>query len=171
MFQIRKATPADAMAITLVNVYTWKTTYTGLMPDEIIDRRIRNIVPTAQRIRKQLEQQPNHFVALVEDCVVGYCMTGPTRNQQYPQAGEIGVLYVLQGVQGMGVGKALYEAAVQELRQQGYTSMTANCLRGNPVLGFYQHMGGSIVGEKIELHQGATLVEDVLYFELSSDKT
>jgi GNAT superfamily N-acetyltransferase len=171
VFQIRKATPADAMAMTLVNVYTWKTTYTGLMPDEIIDRRIRNILPAAQRIKQQLEQQPHHFVALVENCVVGFCMIGPTRNEQYPQAGEIAALYILQGLQGMGIGKALYEAAVQELKQQGYTSMIANCLRGNPVLGFYQHMGGSIVGEKTELHQGVALIEDVIYFELSPDKT
>lgn len=171
MFQIRKATPADAMAMAVVNVYTWKTTYTGLMPDEIIDRRIHNVLPAAQRIKLQLEQQPYHFVALVENCVIGFCMIGPTRNEQYPQAGEIGALYILQGLQGMGIGKALYEAGVQELKQQGYTSMTVNCLRGNPVLGFYQHMGGSIVGEKTELHQGVTLVEDVLYFELSSDKT
>ncbi|MPM60389.1 hypothetical protein SDC9_107240 [bioreactor metagenome] len=45
--------------------------------------------------------------------------------------------------------------------------MTINCLRGNPTLGFYQHMGGKIVGEIKEIHQGAELVEDVLLFDWS----
>ena len=35
--QIRKALPIDALGITIVNVYTWKTQYTGLLPDELID--------------------------------------------------------------------------------------------------------------------------------------
>lgn len=167
MFQIRRAKPQDAMSMALVNVYTWRTTYSGLMPDELIQRRILNIVPAAKRMRQQLEKEDHHFVALVEDGVVGFCMISPSRNEKYPKAGEISALYVLQGVQGLGIGKALFEAAVQELKRQGYTTMTINCLRGNPTLGFYQHMGGKIVGEIKEIHQGAELVEDVLLFDWS----
>lgn len=35
MIEIRKAIPEDALGITIVNVYTWKTTYTGLIPNEL----------------------------------------------------------------------------------------------------------------------------------------
>ena len=61
MFQIRRAKPQDAMSMALVNVYTWRTTYSGLMPDELIQRRILNIVPAAKRMRQQLEKEDHCF--------------------------------------------------------------------------------------------------------------
>lgn len=42
--EIRKAIHSDALAITIVTVYTWKRTYTGLMPDEVIDARVNEIM-------------------------------------------------------------------------------------------------------------------------------
>ena len=53
--QIRKALPIDALGITIVNVYTWKTQYTGLLPDELIDLRIREIKKNSDSIKKRIE--------------------------------------------------------------------------------------------------------------------
>ena len=40
---MRKAKQSDARGIVEVNTYTWLTTYKGLMPDEILDNRVKTI--------------------------------------------------------------------------------------------------------------------------------
>ena len=41
MFSIEKAKECDALGIAIVNVYTWKTQYSGLIDEKIIDKRIK----------------------------------------------------------------------------------------------------------------------------------
>ena len=53
--EIRRAVPSDSLGITIVNVYTCKTQYTGLLPDELIDLRIREIKKNSASIKKRIE--------------------------------------------------------------------------------------------------------------------
>ncbi len=165
-FIIRKAAPEDALSIAIVSVYTWKTAYCGLIPDELLNSRIRNLPQSAARMRENILANDNFLVATVEDTVVAFCIYLPSRNENYRGYGEIGALYCLEGYQGYGIGKALFQAAAERLRGIGFDSMILNCLRGNPTMGFYEHMGGRIIGEKKDVRPNITLVEDILYFDL-----
>lgn len=49
MVNIRKAQREDALGITIVQVYTWKTTYEGVMPDEMINIRIEELRERADK--------------------------------------------------------------------------------------------------------------------------
>lgn len=51
MFEIRKAIPSDALGIAIVKAYTWKTTYTGLIPNELINTRIDELKNLAEKIK------------------------------------------------------------------------------------------------------------------------
>ena len=163
---IRKATPKDALGISIVNTYTWKTTYAGLIPDALIDARIEGLKQKAEQCKADIEQNDNYIVAVVGDTVIGFCMYGPSRNEAYQASGEIYALYVLKGYQGENIGKRLFIAGKNELSNRGYTGILINCLKGNPSLGFYQAMDGNLVGERHDTINGQNIAEDILYFHL-----
>lgn len=169
MFTIRKAVPEDALGITIVNVYTWKTTYAGLMPDAAIDSRISGLLEKTEKCRADIEQNDSFFVAAVGHTVIGFCCYGSSRNPAYPNSGEIYGLYALKGYQGQGVGRALFSAAAGALRAEGFSSIIVNCLRGNPSLEFYRHIGGKMVAQREDDLYGARITEDILSFETETE--
>ena len=148
-FIVRKAEPKDAVGIAIVSVYTWKTTYSGLMPDAMLDRRIADIEKSVDMIRNDIIRHNNYFVAEVENTIIAFtAICSPCRNPDYSDSGEIGALYCLKGFSRKGIGKALFLTAVQELVNKGHRTMLIDCLKGNSALDFYQHMGGRVVEEK-----------------------
>ncbi len=166
MFKIRKAIPDDALGITIVNVYTWKITYTGLIPDELIDARINELKYLAKKRREDIERNDNFVVASIGSTIIGFCSYGKSRNESFMDSGEINALYVLHGFQGDGVGKELFLAGTKELKHLGYSSVIINCLQGNPSIEFYKHMGGNVVSKRKEEIKGTVITEDILYIKI-----
>ena len=165
-FTIRKATLADALGIAIVSVYTWKTAYSGLLPEEMLDKRLADLPKMAENMKQQIIDRDNYFVATVDDTVVGFtAFCSPCRNPDYADSGEIGALYCLKGYNGYGIGRALFEAAVKELVQSGHKTMIIDCLRGNPTLGFYEHLGGKVVAEREMVRIDHSRIEDVLFYD------
>ena len=70
MVVLRSATPEDALGITIVNVYTWKTAYTGLVADALIDERIRCLQERAAITRQTIAQEKACFVVAVDGAAV-----------------------------------------------------------------------------------------------------
>ncbi len=165
MFHIRKAVAEDALSTAIVNVYTWKTAYTGLIPETIIDTRILELEQIAKQIRTYIEKDDNVLIAVMDGTVVGFCSYVKSRNDRYPSAGEIQAFYILQGLQGQGIGKALFLATAQEICDKNYTSMIVNCLHKNKSLDFYLYMGGEVVGQREDELYGETIIEDIIYFK------
>ncbi|MCE5344566.1 MAG: GNAT family N-acetyltransferase [Eubacteriales bacterium] len=166
MYQIRKAVPDDALGITLVNVTTWETAYTGLVPEKLIDERIAALIPRAEKSRRDIEDGGHYLVAEDGGTVIGFCMFGACRDERYRGAGEIVALYTLAGYQGQGAGTALFNAALETMKTEGFSTVIVNCLRGNPALRFYEHLGGCVIGQW-EHDAGEYRMEgDVLRFAL-----
>src|SRR5690349_14457491 len=110
---IRPAQPADAGGIARVHVDSWRTTYRGIVPDDVLarlsyedrERRWHQILfaPGAEQFA---------FVAKTSTGrVIGFANGGPERehNAEYP--GEISALYLLQEYQRKGIGRRLVGAA------------------------------------------------------------
>lgn len=166
MFEIRKAIPDDALGITIVNVYTWKTAYTGLIPDELIDARIDELKYLAKKRRKDIENNDNFIVASIGNTIIGFCSYGNSRNESFMDSGEINALYVLHGFQGDGIGKELFLATTKELKHLGYSSVIINCLQGNSSIEFYKHMGGNVVSKRKDKIKGKLITEDIIYIKI-----
>lgn len=166
MVKIRKAVPEDALGIAIVNVYTWKTTYSGLIPDEVIDLRIENIAQSAVNIAENIEKNDNYIVAVLGNTVIGFCSYGRSRNEDYADYGEIYAIYILSGYQNTGIGKAIFLSGTKELKAQGYGKMIINCIQGNRSIEFYKCMGGEIISQRYDFTKDTTITEDILSFEL-----
>ncbi len=121
---IRKARPGDAEAIAKVHVRTWQVAYRGQLPDDVLDNL--SVEDRAemwhQLIRRLGDSDHRVWVAEREGDVVGFVNTGPTRDEDSDSrtTGEVYAIYVLPAFWGQGIGRALMERAVGEMRSQGF---------------------------------------------------
>lgn len=166
MVNIRMAKPEDALQIAIVNVYTWKTQYSGLMTEEVIDDRVASVEQMAAKNRERIIDDANYIVAEVDGTIVGFTRFAKSTYKDYEDAGEIYALYLLKGFNGKGLGRKLFEAARDELKKSGYNKMIIKCLKGNPTLDFYKYMGGQVIGEDKMIMDNAVLEEDVLVYDI-----
>lgn len=153
------------MGIAIVQVNTWLTTYTGLMPRETIDWRVNSLRQAAEKQGQAILDGKRFLVAECGSAVVGYAMYGPSRWEAFSRDGEICALYVLKGMQGLGIGKELFTRCAEELRREGYADLVVLCLEGSPSLEFYQAMGGKVTGRREEPVPGGRIAELILQFK------
>jgi GNAT superfamily N-acetyltransferase len=108
--EIRPATPADARAIAEVHVASWRAAYSGIVPDDWLDR-----LDVAERTR-QWEGWIGRSIVLVTDGgdtrVVGFVAA-------HEESGEIAALYVAPDHTRRGLGTRLLAAVHERLRQAG----------------------------------------------------
>ena len=152
---IRAATNADIQGIARVHVQSWTDTYTGIIPQAFLDDL--SLESREQQWRRTLEFGNAVFVAEVADQIVGFASCGAAMEEGYD--GEVYALYLLKSQHGNGIGKALFEAALEALRLQGKRRIIVWVLALNPTRTFYQHMGGVQTLEKPIEIGGATLLE------------
>lgn len=140
----RKANLDDAYGIAYVSAYSWKETYTGLLPDDYLANRISNIDKSLDSTKKFIEEHPNYFVAALNNKIVGICNYDINNNDTYKDYGHIGALYVLKEYQNVGIGKELFKIAVEGLIELGYDKMYLECMVGNDSINFYTKYLGEI---------------------------
>lgn len=166
---IRKAKESDARGIVEVNTYTWLTTYKGLMPNELLESRIKTIDDRVSKTANSITENDNAYVAIDNDKIIGIMSYGKSRNNEYPESGEIYSIYILKEYQGLGIGKKLFMVGINELINKGYHTMILNVLNGNSTIKFYEKYCGKKVGEKQDSFGNTILTESIMYFENLED--
>lgn len=162
--QIRKGIKEDAKGVVEVNTYTWLTTYKGLMPDEVLDKRLKTMNERISKVEKSIIENDNLYVATDNNKVIGIMTYGVSRNKEYLKSGEIYSIYVLDEYQGYGIGKQLFMTGIKELLNEGYNSMIANVLKGNKTIHFYEKYDSNIVDKKTDIFGNIPLTEYIMYF-------
>ncbi|GHO45231.1 GNAT family N-acetyltransferase [Ktedonospora formicarum] len=165
--QIRPARLEDASGIAHVHVDSWRTTYRGLIPDAYLDglsyynreQERRRILQAQQDGRSQ----SSTIVATEAETgrIVGFVNGGRDRTGISGYAGELYAIYLLEEVQGMGLGRRLTRALVVELLRLGITSMTVVVLAENPAHYFYEALGARLLREQEDEIGGKRLAERV----------
>jgi GNAT superfamily N-acetyltransferase len=130
--RVRWAQVRDAEAIARVHVDSWRATYRGLLPDEVlaeldVPRRTRE---WRERLR---EGSLPTLVAERGEEVVGFCTLAlPARDAGEPDTvAEIPALYVHPRHVRAGIGSRLLEAAFAEMRARGFREAMLWMLAGN----------------------------------------
>lgn len=129
---LRDAAPADAEALAEVHVASWKSAYRGLMPDAFLD----GLAPADRldRWRKRFAEPGTRILVWEEqEWIAGFCFGGSSRDQDTGpcRCGELYAIYLRPEAWGKGIGRALYEAAIEDLRGRGFQELTLWVLRGN----------------------------------------
>lgn len=168
---VREATPSDAAGIARVHVKTWRSTYKGIVSDEVLDGLSHDERQAMWSAALTTRRSDNHIYVIERDGgeVIGFAAAGLERQERTGKVGEIYAIYLLKEHQGKGWGKRLFSEAVNRLKIEGYESMMLWVLADNPTRGFYEAMGGSVSTQKdIEIGKD-TLIEVAYEWEKIDD--
>ena len=152
MLTLRSATREDAEPIARVYVDAWRSTYPGVVPNEVLVRM--SVRAQARQWSLVLRQRGQPQAVIVaedgEAGIIGMGSCGEARATALPQSGEIFTLYVAPGFQDAGIGSALLLRLFDVLADRGLNSALVWVLDGNPARFFYEAMGGRRVATRAE---------------------
>lgn len=145
---IRKAITSDAESIAKINVSSWQKTYKNIFPSEFLDSLSDeiNFKNTIMRMQENIKKDNNYLVAEFNNEVVGFCKIGKSTKENYENYGEIIALYVKNEEAKKGIGKQLFIAA-NNLLKETYKNNILSCIKENLSNNFYKKMGCVLLGE------------------------
>jgi GNAT superfamily N-acetyltransferase len=146
--------PDDIPGIAVVHSQGWRTTYTGLLPQEHIERR--TVENRAELWRAAFDaSDADIFVACeAKGRIVGFISGGPPHEPVAGYDAELHVFYLLQAVQRRGIGTRLLQTLARALWDRGFRAMSVLVLGSNPSRVFYERSGAAFVEERRTIRQG-----------------
>ncbi len=145
---IRASRTEDAAGIARVHIDSWRTTYRGIVPDEVLANLSYE---SGEQNAKQRLSNSKTYTYIAEDeqaQIVGYVRGGLNPHASSEYITELYAIYILQEAQGCGTGKKLVHALVERLVQEHYSSMLVWVLADNPSRHFYEALEGQYVSTK-----------------------
>jgi GNAT superfamily N-acetyltransferase len=127
---LRRAEPADALAVAEVHVRSWQAAYRGLLPDDYLDGLRPEERAERYTFGDRAPDRPATIVAVDRRVICGFATTGPSHDDA-TRSGELYALYVDPDHWGTGVGRALVAAARGHLVRQAFDAARLWVLAGN----------------------------------------
>src|SRR3954463_13364041 len=124
--RLRTATPSDAPALGALHVASWRETYAGILPDDMLASLSAD---ARAEMWAQIITDPaanaGMAVWLAEDRehLVGFGACGEQRDEALAGSGfsgEIGAIYILRSHQHLGIGRSIMSRLAQVLLERGH---------------------------------------------------
>ncbi len=164
---LREAGLQDIPAIVAVQARSWRESYRGLVDDDFLE---------AIPMQKWIESWRTHFFGARRDTrafvaedggrIIGFSGAGAADGVEGlgDAVAELHTIYMDAAYYGQGIGRRLMEAALDHLRQQGFTEVVLWVLEGNHrARRFYEAGGWRADGATGSDCWGATSVARVRY--------
>ena len=161
---VRAASAPDAGALARVDRESWRTTYAGILPLEVIARHAGRMSEAAWRARLAATRgiQATWIAERPGEGVLGFAVCGHARAPIEGLEAEIHALYVLQSAQRRGIGSALVRAGARHFVRNGYFGFYLWVLKANRARLFYEALGGQEIAERTE-HLGRHPFAQIAY--------
>lgn len=162
--QIRPARVEDAAGIARVHVDSWRTSYRGIVPDEVLANLSYQKREEMWRTGLSNPARTNYDYVAVDERgrIVGFVTGGTLRDGDPRYESELHAIYLLKEVQGQGLGRRLMLTFVERLLQSGITSMLLWVFEHNPARTFYEAMGGQAIQTQ-PMEIGGVTLQEVAY--------
>jgi ribosomal protein S18 acetylase RimI-like enzyme len=148
----RTAELGDAAALAGVHVRSWRETYTGLLPQRVIDAR------TLEKRTAQWagvlgdHRRDGAFVAELGGAIVGFIWVGQAGSEHLNTIpgydAYIHALYIVSAAHHQGAGRELVRLGAVKLQNDGHRSMSVHVLSANPARRFYERLGAQFISEE-----------------------
>lgn len=163
--EIRKEKREDVFDIAHIVTVEWNSTYRGIVSDSELQRLKETEEERAKKAYDEFDEKNNKcFVAVIDNKVVGFASYGVTDDPDFENTAELRALYVLDEYHGLGIGRKLVNATIEEFKKQGFNKMIICCLKGNPFNEFYKHIGGKYVKDGV--YKRLNLPDNIYHFEI-----
>ena len=149
--RIRAATVADAAAIARVHQQSWRTTYSGILPRDVIEQLAGRRSEENWRARlAAAREMETVWIAQEGGQVLGFAACGTARHRLESLEAEVYALYVLQPAQRRGVGRLLLQACARHFVRHAHFGFYLWVLKANRARMFYEALGGAEIAAKSE---------------------
>ena len=150
---IRPATFEDVSAIAQVHMQSWQESYAHLVYPHIAAEHSLN---KRLELWSHVLKMKNHIVlvAIDEGGIQGFIDV--SLNEEKGIA-KIMALYLLKAAQKKGLGKELFEQALEDVHPMQYPQILLNVYAQNTACQFFEHMGGICIAEEDASHEGRNL--------------
>ncbi len=165
MVVFRPASLDDAMAIAEIYVDSWRDTYAGLLPDDVLlrlDAANREVRWWRRTLSGRRQDQLVYVAEDADKGVIGFAGGGASRGAGLSHEIEIFTLYLRDEFHGRGIGKGLFLNLSERLAARSNGSLVVWVLDGNPARFFYEALGGKIIARRNGSMGGAE-IEEVAY--------
>ena len=157
--RIRAAGIEDVQGIARVHVDSWRTTYAGMISDEFLANLSYS---RREELWKQNMNLEDFCLFVAEDSehgIVGFISGVVISDSNQPYRAELTALYLLQEVQGQGLGRALVLELFRAFEKQGLNSVHVWVLYDNAAKQFYEHLG-AILTDDTEIEIGGSRLRE-----------
>ena len=161
---IRDCEEKDIPSITKVITTSWNETYKGLVPEECLNNMKNTESERTINAINRFRNGEKQLVLEVDEKTVGFIRYGKSEDTEFNNCGEIFAFYIINKYHGYGLGRKLFEKAVEKLKEEGFDKMIIACLKGNPTGKFYEHMGGKYIKDGI--FERLNLKENIYYYDI-----
>lgn len=159
-FEVRKAEAGDCHAIAEIQVDSYRTTYAGIFPPTYLAKF--DVDEQTQDWLELLASRPDDIllVAVAEDGQTAGYVLARAEPDIYPgYDSEIVALHVRHLWQRRGAGHALFMTALFQLQEKECRRVMLWTLEKNPIRGWYERLGGQVIGRKNYEVDGWDVVE------------
>lgn len=119
--EIRLARDDELLTIADLQVRSRRKAYAGFIPEHVLATSAEAWAEERRASNGKLGPELRTWVAQDEGTLVGFADTAPAQEEDLPgRAGELKLLFVEPGAFGPGVGKALHDHALRDLRWRGF---------------------------------------------------
>jgi ribosomal protein S18 acetylase RimI-like enzyme len=162
--RIRDATPQDAEAIAGIHVRAWQSAYRGQLSDEYLDGlRVEDRLEMHRAALRSPPPDYRMWVAEDDGRPVGFAVSGKSQDADAEErTAELYAIYLEPDRMGTGAGRALFEHAVDDLRERGFRAATLWVLETNErARRFYEIAGwkhdGTVTSEHVDCEMRPTI--------------
>ena len=161
--KVRNIKKEDIPQVVNIQICGWKSAYKGIIDDNYL----ANMNPKEKiKIREKDYNENRFIVAEINNEIVGFCRytDNMDKTPETPEADcELRSLYVKPELKHNGIGKKMFQYAVNEFKHMGKTKMVLWCLKDNALARrFYEKMGGIIIKERL-IHIGNRDYQEVAF--------
>lgn len=148
--RIRAATALDAAAVADVHRASWKDTYRGILPDDVISRHTLSM-DGVWMARLADPGATTTWVATDNDAVVGFILV-EAMGPGHPAPLRVGALYLRPEVKRRGYGTALLDYAIADV--PAYTEVAVS---NRGAMDFWNRLGFTQTGTEFDEAFGADI--------------
>lgn len=154
--------------IAAVHARSWEAAYRGLLSARVIAEVVEGRERRAARLRDELREADgprSGWVGELNGSIVGFAIVGPSRDRDARRhVGELEAIYLLPDAVGHGVGRALLEHAIGDLRERGFNEATLWVLESNQrARRFYEAAGWHLDGATKDEERQSGILHEVRY--------
>ena len=160
LVEIRYITPADdIMAISRIYEESWKYTYKGLIPQDYLES-----IPEGRWVANLENSNWSTLVCVDNGRIEGTSSFCESRFSQFSGWAKIISIYLLPDYMGRGIGKALFDSVIVELKKMGYRNIFLGVLEENlRARKFYEKEGFIMTDAYLDDNIGGKDVREIRY--------